>query len=154
MSRTPSGGLGKRSAASSGAPSAAAGSAGVIGGVVRSLATPAALVLLTLLGGCTAPDPNATPKPAIEIQNTSGQPLDVFTLGPGGGQPVKEITLQDGETYGSEPAGNECEASTYFVEAAGRRVATLDRMGCVGASLVVTPAMLTDPVVVISPAPS
>ncbi len=113
-----------------------------------------ALALLAVLGGCKVNDPNATAKPAIEIQNTSGQPLDVFSLSPRGGQPVKEITLQDGQLFGSEPAGDECEARTYFVEAAGRRVATLDRMGCGGASLVVTPAMLTGPVVVISPEPS
>jgi hypothetical protein len=119
-----------------------------------ALATLSAALVLLAAGGCTAPDPNATPKPAIEIQNTSGRPLDVFSLSPRGGQPVKVITLQDGQTFGSEPAGHECEASTYFVEAAGRRVATLDRVGCVGASVVVTPAMLSGPVVVISPEPS
>ena len=145
MSRTAGSGLS--------ATSAPSGSASVTGGMLRSrfAILSVALVLLAGVAGCTTPDPNATPRPAIEIQNTSGRPLDVFSLGPRGGQPVRVITLQDGQAFGSEPAGNECEASTYFVEAAGRRVATLDRMGCVGASLVVTPAMLTGPVVVISP---
>lgn len=134
------------------APSADSGSARTTGSMLRSrlVILSTALVLLAAVGGCTTPDPNATPKPAIEIQNMSGRPLDVFSLSPRGGQPVRVITLQDGQAYGSEPAGNECEASTYFVEAASRRIATLDRMGCVGASLVVTPEMLTGPVVVIS----
>lgn len=157
MYRTASGGLSDSSAASRGEASAAWGSLRVIAGILRSpVATrlTALAALLAVLGACTSPVPNATSKPAIEIQNASGRPLDIFALSSRGGPPVKEITLQDGQIYGSEPAGNECEATTYFVEAAGRRVATLDRMGCVGASLVVTPAMLTAPVVIISPEPS
>ena len=103
-------------------------------------------LLLSVVAGCgtTSPDPNQVPR--VTIQNDSGQPVDIVSFSHRNGNLSKVTTLGDGGTFGSEPAGAQCDDDhSYFVEAAGRRVATLDRPGCIGGTLVVTPEMLDTP---------
>ena len=122
----------------------------------RSAAIPAALaiLLLTVGAGCAPSNLNPTPVPRVTIENNSGRPVDVFSFSHRTGTSVKQTTLGDGGTFGSEPAGAECDAEvSYFVVAGGRRVATLDRPGCTGAMLVITPDMLLAPAAVDTPTP-
>lgn len=79
----------------------------------------------------------------MTIRNDSGQPVDIVGFSHRDGKLSNLTTLGDGGTYGSEPAGAQCDDEySYFVEAAGRRVATLNRPGCIGRNLVITPEML------------
>jgi hypothetical protein len=69
--------------------------------------------------------------------------VDILSLSHRNGKLTRVMTLGDGGTFDSEPAGAECDDDySYFVVSAGRRVATLNRPGCIGAKLVVTPEML------------
>lgn len=118
---------------------------GVVGG---SAATRVALavLLLAVVAGCATRNPDATPVPRVTIENRSGKPVDIVSFSPRDGTSVTQATLADGGTFGSEPAGTRCDNDiSYFVVAAGRRVATLDRPGCIGGTLVITPQMLLAP---------
>ncbi len=129
----------------------------MLGAMDPSAAIRVALIALSLavVGGCTTPNPNATSVPRVTIENRSGKPVDIVSFSHRTGTSVTQTTLADGGTYGSEPAGAECDdEESYFVEAAGRRVATLTRPGCTGATLVVTPEMLLAPSVDPTPSPS
>lgn len=129
----------------------------ILRGMARIPAVVAVLALLVLFvgAGCGERNPNPTPAPVVMIENDSGQPVDVFTFSSRSGLTIKQTTLTDGGTFSSEPAGARCEPDpSYLVVAAGRRVATLDSPGCTGATLVITPQMLSAPEVDESPASS
>lgn len=90
-----------------------------------------------------SPDP--AHKPQVTIENESGQSVDVFGSSHRSGKLTLLTTLTPGGSFGSEPAGAECDGdSSYVIQAAGREVARLDRPGCVGGTLVVTPEMLQE----------
>ncbi len=106
----------------------------------------ATFLLLFVVAGCASTSPDPSPVPRVTIRNESGQPLDIVAFSHRNGTLSKQTTLGDGGTFGSEPAGAQCDDEySYFVEAAGRRVATLNRPGCIGGSLVITPEMLHAP---------
>ncbi len=82
----------------------------------------------------------------MSIQNDSGKPLDIVSFSHRTGTSTKLTTLADGGTFDSEPAGAQCDGEySYFVEFAGRPVATITRPGCTGAILAITPQMLLAP---------
>jgi len=114
-----------------------------------------AFLLVSVVAGCATASPEPTRVPRVTIQNDSGTSVDIVEFSHRSGTSTKTMTLGDGGTYGSEPAGAECDAeSSYFVEIAGRRIATLDRPGCIGATLVITPQMLLTPNVDSTASPS
>jgi hypothetical protein len=99
--------------------------------------------LLLVDAGCASTSPEPSPVPRVTIRNDAGQPVDILGFSHRTGQLSKETTLGDGGTFGAEPAGSHCDDdSSYFVEVAGRRVATLNRPGCTGGTLVITAEML------------
>jgi hypothetical protein len=104
--------------------------------------------------GPDGPTPNPTPIPVVTIENESGVAVDVFSLSAKNGTAILQTTLADGGIYNSQPAGSQCDPEgSYFVVASGRRVATLERPGCTGGTLVITREMLTGPETVVTPAP-
>jgi hypothetical protein len=114
----------------------------------RSAAVRVSLVslLLYVVAGCALGNAAATQVPLVTIENDSGRPVDIFSFSHRNGATIKQTTLVDGGVFGSEPAGARCEEDiSYLVVAAGRQVATLDRPGCTGGTLVVTPRMLLEP---------
>ena len=117
--------------------------------VVGRFAVMPALVtflLLSVVAGCASTSPDPSPVPRVTIRNDSGQPVDIVAFSHRNGTLSKQTTLGNGGTFGSEPAGAQCDDEySYFVEAAGRRVATLNRPGCIGGTLVITPEMLHTP---------
>lgn len=120
----------------------------MVNAIGRRARVPAVLALLVMCVAvsCSTPSGQPTPAPVVTIENESGAALDIVTFSHRTGASVKQTTLANGGMYGAEPAGGECDDGTsYFVEAGGRRIATLDRPGCVGAHLVVTPEMLLAP---------
>ena len=105
-----------------------------------------ALLVACVAVGCGTRNPDPTPAPVVTIENESGAALDIVAFSHRTGASIKQTTLANGGLFGAEPAGAECDDETsYFVEAGGRRIATLDRPGCVGARLIVTPEMLLAP---------
>jgi hypothetical protein len=124
----------------------------------RSIARSVFLVcmLLTSIAGCGPSSPTArpTPIPVVTIENESGTAVDVFSLSARNGSAILQTTLADGGIFNSEPAGSRCDPDgSYFVVATGRRVATLERPGCTGGTLIITREMLTGPEVVVTPTP-
>lgn len=120
----------------------------MLGVMARFAATSAALaiLLLSVVAGCATGNSDPTQVPRVTIQNDSGKPVDIVGFSHRDGTSTKVTTLGDGGTFDSEPAGAQCDDDySYFVEAAGRRVATLDRPGCIGGTLVITPQMLLTP---------
>lgn len=114
-----------------------------------------ACTVVASVGACgpAGPTPVPTPIPVVTIKNESGVPVEVFGTSPKTGA-ILQTTLAAGGDFGSQPAGSECDAeSSYFVVASGRRIATLERPGCTGGTLVITREMLTGPEVVVTPAP-
>ncbi len=104
--------------------------------------------------GPAGPAPDPTPIPLVTIENRSGVPVQVFGTSPKTGDHL-ETTLAGAGDFGSQPAGSECDGEiSYFVVASGRRIATLERPGCTGGTLVITPEMLTGPEVVVTAAPA
>ena len=115
---------------------------------LRFAATCAALAFLLLLVvvGCATGGRDRTPVPRVTIQNDSGKPVDIVGFSHRSGTSTKVTTLGDGGIFDTEPAGAECDDDySYFVEVAGRRVAAIDRPGCIGGTLVITPQMLLTP---------
>lgn len=105
-----------------------------------------AFLLLSVVAGCVTGRADPTRVPRVTIQNDSGKPVDIVGFSHRNGTSTKVTTLGDGGTFDAEPAGARCDADySYFVEVAGRRVATLDRPGCIGGTLVITPQMLLAP---------
>lgn len=110
--------------------------------MVRLVGTFAVLLPpLILVAGCMFGGPGPVQKPQVNIENGSAETVDVFSQLDGTLTLV--TTLEPGGLFGSEPAGAECDSAvSYVVQVAGREVARLDRLGCVGGTLVVTPEML------------
>lgn len=91
--------------------------------------------------GCAIGSRDSAQKPLVTIENGSGQSVDVFSER--NGHLTLVTILQPGELFGSEPAGAECDGdASYVIQVSGREVARLDRPGCIGGTLVVTPDML------------
>ncbi len=110
------------------------------------MSTALAFLLLSVVAGCATGSANPTQVPRVTIENDSGKPVDIVGFSHRYGTSTKVTTLGDGGTFGSEPAGAQCDDDySYLVEVAGRRVATLDRPGCIGGILVITPEMLLTP---------
>ncbi|MEO8468182.1 MAG: hypothetical protein ABI573_00790 [Chloroflexota bacterium] len=108
--------------------------------------TAAAFLLLSIVAGCATANRDPGQVPRVTIENDSGMPVDIVEFSHRNGTSTKVMTLGDGGTYGSEPAGGGCDDDySYFVEVAGRRVAALIRPGCTGGTLVITPQMLLTP---------
>jgi hypothetical protein len=104
------------------------------------------------IAACRPGRPAGNP-PVVTVENKSGVAVSVFSLS-AKGEAILQTTLADGGIYNSEPAGSQCDPDgSYFVMASGRRVATLERPGCTGGTLVVTREMLTGPEVVVTQAP-
>ena len=105
-----------------------------------------AFLLLSVVAGCATGSPDRTQVPRMTIENDSGKAVEIVGFSHRNGTSTKVTTLGDGGTFGTEPAGAECDNDySYFVEVAGRRIATLDRPGCIGGTLVITPQMLLPP---------
>ena len=116
---------------------------------------PLAFLLVSLVAGCATGSAEPTRVPRVTIQNDSGREVDIVGFSHRTGTSAKVTTLRAGGTFDAEPAGAECDDDySYFVELAGRRVATLDRPGCTGGALVITPHMLITPDPDTTPAPS
>lgn len=105
-----------------------------------------AFLLLTVVAGCVTGTLDPTPVPRVTIENDSGKSVDIVGFSHRTGISTKVTTLGDGGTFATEPAGARCDPDySYFVEVASRRVATLDRPGCIGGTLVITPQMILAP---------
>lgn len=128
----------------------------ILGAMGRIVAIASALAfLLSVVGGCATASPDPSPVPRVTIQNDSGKPVDIVGFSHRSGTSTKLTTLADGGTFDSEPAGAQCDDDySYFVETAGRRVATLTRPGCIGGTLVIAPQMLLTPDLGTNPEPS
>ena len=124
-------------------------------GRLAVISAAAAFLLLSAVAGCATANRDPGQVPRVTIENNSGKPVDIVEFSHRNGTATKLTTLGDGGTYGSEPAGAECDDDySYFVEAAGRRVAALNRPGCTGGTLVITPQMLLTPELDATAAPS
>ena len=105
-----------------------------------------AVLALAVVAGCVTASPGQTQVPHVTIRNDSGKPIDIVSVSHRDGTSTDVTTLTVGGTFESEPAGSQCDDDySYFVETAGRRVATLTRPGCTGGTLVITAQMLLGP---------
>jgi hypothetical protein len=121
--------------------------------VGRSVLLVCTVVASVVACGAAGPTAIPTPIPVVTIENESGVAVDVFSLSAKTGA-ILQATLADGGIYNAQPAGSRCDPEgSYFVVASGRRVATLERPGCTGGTLVITREMLTGPEVIVTPAP-